>query len=152
LILFFKYVAYLRWLTLKSMKDSATSNAGGPEEQLENEAAVPAGEQRPKKRRKTTRTKKYLKRGFDISPANMNDHEPSSGKQTIPFKNMVSKRWQEDHTAVNFLDGVDWLKGFYSRLGEEDLMKEDGKYLKELEEWHGEDSADDETEPQTLVL
>ncbi|KAG2059488.1 hypothetical protein BDR06DRAFT_967986 [Suillus hirtellus] len=33
------YVAYLCWLTLKSMKDSATSNAGGPEEQLENEAA-----------------------------------------------------------------------------------------------------------------
>ncbi|KAG1822043.1 uncharacterized protein BJ212DRAFT_1297292 [Suillus subaureus] len=86
------------------MKDSVTSNAGGPEEQLENEAAVPAR------------------------------------KQTIPFKNMC------------FLDGVDWLKGFYSWLREEDLMKEDGKYLKELEEQHGEDSMDDETEPQTLML
>jgi len=65
---------------------------------------------------------------------------------------MVSKKWQKDHPAVNFLDGVDWLKGFYSRLREEDLMKEDAKYLKELDEWHGEDSTDDETEPQTLTL
>lgn len=97
-----------------------------------------ASSERSRKRRRTTagRPKKPVKKVFDLDPMQMNDDEPKSGKKMRPFRNMVSDQWMIDHPDMPVLDGVPWLKGFYAKLNQDDVLKEDWDYLQELDEWH----------------
>ncbi|KAG1727972.1 uncharacterized protein EDB91DRAFT_1086271 [Suillus paluster] len=121
----------------------------------EHEPAVNASTSCPMKRRKTmeasTRTKVYVKKTFDISPSQMDEDTPLSAKNNLPFKNMVVKHWRQKHPEMKTLDGVPWLEGFWTALQQDDVIKEDYTYLKELEEWHlkqdngGDESGGDES-------
>lgn len=96
--------------------------------------------QPPKKCRKTaeggTRSKRIVKKMFDISPEQMNEDAPSSAKKNLPFENMVADSWKNSYPDMEMLEGVPWLKGFWASLTRDDLIKEDYKYLEELGEWH----------------
>lgn len=67
------------------------------------------------KKRKTVQHKKLAKKVFDVAPRKMSDRVPSS-----------------------------WLAGFYKNLKEDDLLKEDRDYLKELAEWHNDEDSTSE--------
>ncbi|KAG1747041.1 uncharacterized protein EDB91DRAFT_1079679 [Suillus paluster] len=97
-----------------------------------------ANSKRPWKCHRTTagQPKKPMKRVFNLDPTQMNSDEPKLGKKMKPFRNMVSDWWMIDHPDMQVLDGVPWLKGFYTRLNEDDVLKEDWDYLMELDEWH----------------
>ncbi|KIO00296.1 hypothetical protein M404DRAFT_29675 [Pisolithus tinctorius Marx 270] len=70
---------------------------------------------------------------FDIAPKHMNRGPPLS-KTTI-FKPMVDERWYKENADMPVIEGIDWLKGFYSHLNEGDLFEADAIYLKELDEY-----------------
>ncbi|KAG1885198.1 hypothetical protein F4604DRAFT_1918862 [Suillus subluteus] len=80
--------------------------------------------QPPKKCRKTaeggTRSKRIVKKMFDISPD-----------------------WKTSHLDMEMLEGVPWLKGFWASLTRDDLIKEDYEYLEELGEWHKVEKGDE---------
>ncbi|KAG0693067.1 hypothetical protein DFH29DRAFT_1084401 [Suillus ampliporus] len=142
------YVTFLRFLTLKSMQDDgAMSN--NDEEAAEDPLTtqddtttaskkVATTSQRPTKRRKTVpNPKKVFKKVFDVSPDHLTDRAPSSGKNSVPFANMVSAKWRESHPDMKLLEGVPWLGGFYERMKDsKELFDEDLTYLQELEDWH----------------
>ncbi|KAG2740144.1 hypothetical protein P692DRAFT_20822782 [Suillus brevipes Sb2] len=121
----------------------------------EHEPAVNASTSRPTKRRKTTegssRTKVYVKKTFDISLSQMDEDAPLSAKNNLPFKNMVAMHWRQKHPEMKMLDRVPWLEGFWTALQDNEVIKEDYTYLKELEEWHlkqdngGDESRGDES-------
>jgi len=84
-------------------------NAAGeveqPEEPAEDERlAEQSDQQQPRKRCRTTAAKKYVKKVFDVSPAEMSRRNPSSGKGIIPFKHMVSERRRANLTETKLLD------------------------------------------------
>ncbi|KAG1722246.1 hypothetical protein EDB19DRAFT_1916792 [Suillus lakei] len=146
------YVVFLRFLTLKSMKElnseSAKDVAVDPPTVQDDAAAATADKaaeptmERPSKHRKTvkralTRPKKIHKKVWDVAPDKLSDRKPSSGKKSAPFANMVSDKWKEEHPDMKVLEGVPWLKGFYEQMKEsDDIIEEDCTYLQELDEWH----------------
>jgi hypothetical protein len=93
---------------------------------------------RPNKRRRTTagQNKKLIKKTFDLNPNQMNDHPPKSAKKNLPFENMVANQWKKTHPDMRMLQGVEWLKGFWSRTQKDNFIEEDWNYLVELEKWH----------------
>ncbi|KAI6145143.1 hypothetical protein BKA82DRAFT_20812 [Pisolithus tinctorius] len=117
------YVAFLRWLSLRAMKLQQDM----PDEP--NQGSMDQG--LPCKRHRIT--KKIHKWVFDIAPKHMNRGPPLS-KTTI-FKPMVDERWYKENVDTPVIEGIDWLKGFYSRLNEGDLFEADAIYLKELDEY-----------------
>ncbi|KAG6369937.1 hypothetical protein JVT61DRAFT_13322 [Boletus reticuloceps] len=123
------YIAFLRWLSLRSQRKVA----GNQEEPvpITSQAETPAsgGGQPPKKCRKALKCIKVTKMAFDTAPHKMHDDAPRSMKGTRPFKHMVSE------VEPELLPGADWLNGFFSRLGNSDLLVEDMTYLKEVVEW-----------------
>lgn len=74
----------------------------------------------------------------------MSDRVPSSWQTNVPFATMVAKKWCDDHPEMRLLDGASWLAGFYKNLKEDDLLKEDRDYLKELAEWHNDEDSTSE--------
>ncbi|KAG1793226.1 hypothetical protein EV424DRAFT_1354276 [Suillus variegatus] len=125
--------AFGRWLSFKKSK----VNKGPGEE----EAPAP-------KRRKVVE-KKVVKSTFDLAPNKMHSEPPLSGKKTIPFRSMVSEKWLKKNPGTVLLDGGEWLCGFYGRLKEGDIHKDDARFLEELNEWHEKDesSSDEEDLP-----
>lgn len=117
------YVAFLRWLSLRAMKLQQDA-ADEP-----NQGSMDQGPQR--KRRRTT--KKLHKWVFDVAPKHMNCGPPLS-KTTI-FKVMVDEGWYKKNPEMVVVEGIDWLKGFYSRLNREDLFEADALYLQELDDY-----------------
>ncbi|KAG2066278.1 hypothetical protein BDR04DRAFT_1121307 [Suillus decipiens] len=104
------FIAFLHWHTLRNQKpDTDTEDVAGPAKESSGEPA--------KKCRKTVQQKKLV-------------------KKNVPFATMVAKKWHDDHLEMHFLDGALWLEGFYDHLKEDDLLKEDWDYLKELIKWH----------------
>lgn len=79
----------------------------------------------------------------------MHSEPPLSGKKTIPFRSMVSDKWLKKNPGTVLLDGGEWLCGFYGRLKEGDIHKDDARFLEELNEWHEKDesSSDEEDLP-----
>lgn len=130
-----KYVAFGRWLSFKKSKVNK-----GPDEPNE-EAPAP-------KRRKVVE-KKVIKSTFDLAPNKMRSEPPVSAKKTIPFRSMVSEKWLKKNPGIILLDGGEWLSGFYGRLKEGDIHKDDARFLEELNEWHEKDesSSDEEDLP-----
>ncbi|KIN93402.1 hypothetical protein M404DRAFT_171307 [Pisolithus tinctorius Marx 270] len=119
------YVAFLRWLSfcaLKQQQDVNKPSSGS----MRN-----ADDELQRKRRKTT--KKFHKRVFDVSPKHLN-HNPPQPKATI-FKSMVDETWHAKNPDMEVVEGVDWLKGFYSTLRQGEIFDADATYLKELKEW-----------------
>ncbi|KIK79289.1 hypothetical protein PAXRUDRAFT_16405 [Paxillus rubicundulus Ve08.2h10] len=121
------YVAYLHWLSLRSMK----------KEEEDEGVTIKTTTEPQKKRRKVT--KKHHKRVFDIAPQHMDEDPPNSKKGTLPFATMVSKMWKEKYPEMKILEGGEWLEGFYCRLRDGEVLQEDASYLKELAEWHERD-------------
>ncbi|KAI6158006.1 hypothetical protein BKA82DRAFT_22008 [Pisolithus tinctorius] len=119
------YVAFLRWLSFHALKQQQDVNepSSGSMRSVDDEPQ--------RKRRKTT--KKFHKRVFDVSPKHLN-HNPPQPKATI-FKPMVDETWRAKNPNVEVVEGVDWLKGFYSRLRQGEIFDADATYLKELKEW-----------------
>lgn len=78
----------------------------------------------------------YVKKTFDTSPSQMDEDAPLSAKNNLPFKNMVARHWRQKHPEMKTLDGAPWLEGFWAALQQDEVIKEDYTYLKELEEWH----------------
>lgn len=130
-----KYVAFGCWLSFKKSKVNK-----GPDEPNE-EALAP-------KHRKVVE-KKVIKSTFDPALNKMRSDPPVSAKKTIPFRSMVSEKWLEKNPGIVLLDGGEWLSGFYGRLKEGDIHKDDARFLKELDEWHKKDesSSDEEDLP-----
>ncbi|KAG1752357.1 uncharacterized protein EDB91DRAFT_1243136 [Suillus paluster] len=128
------YVSFLRFLTLRQMKGNNKATTASAST---NETST---SQPPKKRRKTaegsTRSKRIVKKTFDISPEQMNEDTPLSARKNLPFDNMVADSWKNSHPDMEMLEGVPWLRGFWASLTRDDVIKEDYKYLEELEEWH----------------
>lgn len=87
-------------------------------------------------------TRKLTKINFDIAPIQMADEVPSC-KKSVPFQHMVDPTWLEEHPGFNVLDGVKWLEGFYGRLKDSNLLKEDTAYLQELHAWHTQSQVND---------
>ncbi|KIO14439.1 hypothetical protein M404DRAFT_17385 [Pisolithus tinctorius Marx 270] len=87
-----------------------------------------------KKRRKTTKKWDNFTPSFDPNPSKLEDRPPHSNKATptIPFKTMINDAWLTAHPSQQVVDGMDWLKGFYSRAKEGELSDGDTKYLAEL--------------------
>ncbi|KAG0700532.1 hypothetical protein DFH29DRAFT_807494 [Suillus ampliporus] len=129
------YVAFARWLSFKKSKVNK-----GPDEHNE-EAPAP-------KCRKVVE-KKVIKSTFDLAPNKMHSEPPVSAKKTIPFRSMVSEKWLKKNPGIALLDGGEWLSGFYGRLKEGDIHKDDAKFLRKLNEWHTKDesSSDEEDLP-----
>jgi hypothetical protein len=129
-----QYIAFVWWLTLRSQKKLAGDEAIPVTSQVETQAT---NDGPPKKRRKTLKRVKVTKTSFDTAPHKMHDDAPRSMKGTQPFKHMVNAKWLFEHPEFEpqLLPGADWLNGFFSRLGEKDLLVEDLAYLKEVEEW-----------------
>ncbi|KAG2059486.1 hypothetical protein BDR06DRAFT_967984 [Suillus hirtellus] len=126
------YVAFLCFLTLQQMRGNNKATTADTDKINTI--------QPPKKCRKTaeggTRSKRIMKKTFDISPEQMNEDTPLSAKKNLPFENMVADSWKNSHPDMEMLEGVPWLKGFWASLTRDDLIKEDYEYLEELEEWH----------------
>ncbi|KAG2052104.1 hypothetical protein BDR06DRAFT_973282 [Suillus hirtellus] len=75
-------------------------------------------------------------------PAKENSGEPAKKHhKTVQHKKLVKKKWRDDHLEMQLLDGALWLKGFYESLKEDDLLKEDRDYLKELIKWHDDEGG-----------
>ncbi|KAG1856440.1 hypothetical protein F4604DRAFT_1931869 [Suillus subluteus] len=133
------YVAFLRFLTLRQMRWNNRATTAD----IDETSTI----QPPKKCRKTaeggTRSKRIVKKTFDISPEQMNDDAPSSAKKNLPFENMVADSWKTSHPDMEMLEGVLWLKGFWASLTRDDLIKEDYEYLEELREWHKVEKGDE---------
>jgi hypothetical protein len=125
-----QYVAFIRWLALKKSKVGNDVDSDADDNDDEG-----LGEPAPK-RRKTVKTAPISKSVFDLAPSKMNDYAPISNKKTVPFKSMVSEKWLKKKPDSVLLNGGEWLSGFYSRLKEDELLENDAKYLKELDEWH----------------
>lgn len=134
-----QYVAFLRWLSLRNMQKN--EEHGEPDTDAADDHARPPAN----KRRRTNNTQKPRKKVFDLAPAKMNDNAPKSHKKNIPFKSMVSAVWARDHADDKFLDGTEWLTGFYENIGKGVLIKEDEDYLQELHKWHKNEIDRDET-------
>lgn len=115
--------------------DADTEDVAGPVK----ESGEPAN-----KKRKTVQHKKLAKKVFDVAPRKMSDRVPSSWQTNVPFATMVAKKWCDDHPEMRLLDGASWLAGFYKNLKEDDLLKEDRDYLKELAEWHNDEDSTSE--------
>ncbi|KIN99862.1 hypothetical protein M404DRAFT_154116 [Pisolithus tinctorius Marx 270] len=86
------------------------------------------------KRRKTTKKRDNFTRSFDAAPSKMEDQPPHSGKAkpTIPFRTMINEAWLTAHPSQQVMDGMHWLKGFYSHAKEGELSTIDRDYLDEL--------------------
>ncbi|KAG2142987.1 hypothetical protein DEU56DRAFT_910924 [Suillus clintonianus] len=124
------YVAFLCWLSLCNMQKNKEHNE--PDMDAADDTARPPAT----KRRRTNNTQKHCKKVFDLALAKMNDNKPKSHKKNVPFKSMVSAVWACDHTDDKFLDGTEWLTGFYEKTAQGALIKEDEEYLQELQRWH----------------
>jgi hypothetical protein len=131
-----KYIAYLRWLSLRYQK-KVTNQQDEPVAVASQPAPNP--DNPPKKCRKALKKTKIVKTTFDTAPQKMNDQGFSS-KKTVPFKHMVNSSWLEKHPdcAPRLLPGADWLIGFFSHLKNEDLLAEDMKYIQEVVQWRAE--------------
>ncbi|KAI6034174.1 hypothetical protein BKA83DRAFT_4539007 [Pisolithus microcarpus] len=116
------YVAFLRWLSFRAMKEP---QEGGD--------ALTSADTGPQRKRRRTTTKKVHKLNFDVNPKHLN-RKPPPPKATL-FKVMVNQRWQDANPDIPLLDGVDWLRGFYSQVQEGDLFEADANYLRELDQW-----------------
>ncbi|KAG2351505.1 hypothetical protein BDR07DRAFT_1501183 [Suillus spraguei] len=125
------FVAFGCWLTLKNKRDPDNANM--------NEPAA--------KRRKVIK-KKLTKNTFDLAPSKMSKDPPFASKKTVPFKSMIAKSWMEKYPDTVFLEGGEWLDGFYEKHKDEheDFYKQDLVFLQELNEWHeqGDLSSEDE--------
>lgn len=110
-----------------------------------NQGSMDQGPQR--KWRRTT--KKLHKRVFDVAPKHMN-HSPPLSKTTI-FKTMVDEGWYKKNPEMVLVEGIDWLKGFYSRLGRKDLFEADTLYLQELDEYLKIGTSDQSSDEENLV-
>ncbi|KAI6004356.1 hypothetical protein F5J12DRAFT_783354 [Pisolithus orientalis] len=108
-----KYIAFLHHLTLKSTKNLTADSDGT----VDPDIAASTLNAPPRKCRKSD--KKTWKQTFDAPPGMMYDQglQLHKKKPVLPFKNMV------DNAC------------FYSQLQEGALLKEDAKYLSELEKW-----------------
>ncbi|KAG1722928.1 uncharacterized protein EDB91DRAFT_1255843 [Suillus paluster] len=124
------YVAFLRWLSLRNMQKNEEHNE--PDMDAANDTARPPAT----KHHRTNNTQKHRKKVFDLVPAKMNNNKPKSHKKNVPFKSMVSAVWARDHADDKFLDGTEWLMGFYEKMAQGVLIKEDEEYLQELQRWH----------------
>ncbi|KIO12036.1 hypothetical protein M404DRAFT_19863 [Pisolithus tinctorius Marx 270] len=78
-------------------------------------------------------TKKFHKRVFNVSPKHLNHNLPQP--KAMIFKSMVDETWHAKNLDMEVVEGVDWLKGFYSRLRQGEIFDTDATYLKELKEW-----------------
>ncbi|KAG1867649.1 hypothetical protein F4604DRAFT_1927433 [Suillus subluteus] len=144
------YVAFRRFPTLKSMKDSSSEGAKDvavypPTVQDDAMSAaadnvVESSGERPSKRRTTvtsalTRPRKMRKKVWDVSPDKLSDRKPASGKNSPPFANTVCNTWKEEHHDMKVLERVPWLKWFYEQLKDsDDIFEEDRTYLQQLDE------------------
>ncbi|KAG1886421.1 uncharacterized protein F5891DRAFT_1200778 [Suillus fuscotomentosus] len=131
------YVAFLRWLSLRNMQKNEEHNE--PDTDAADDTTRP-----PANKHRRTDAQKHRKKVFDLAPAKMNDNKPKSHKKNVPFKSMVSAVWARDHADDTFLDGTEWLTGFYKNIGQGVLIKEDEEYLGELQKWHDEEMDADE--------
>ncbi|KAG2052953.1 hypothetical protein BDR06DRAFT_1009084 [Suillus hirtellus] len=131
------YVAFLCWLSLCNMQKNEEHNE--PDMDTADDTT-----QLPANKCCRTNAQKHCKKVFDLVPAKMNDNKPKSHKKNIPFKSMVSAVWAHDHTNDTFLDGTEWLMGFYKNIGQSVLIKEDEEYLGELQKWHDKEMDADE--------
>ncbi|KAI6138408.1 hypothetical protein BKA82DRAFT_4366530 [Pisolithus tinctorius] len=119
------YVAFLRYLSLRAMKQR--------QDVIEDPNASTSNmDQEPQRKRRKT-TKKVHKRVFDVAPKH-SSHGPPPAKAMV-FRAMVDERWLDEHPGMVVHEGISWLKGFYSRVNQEELFKADATYLKELDEW-----------------
>ncbi|KAI6125316.1 hypothetical protein EDD17DRAFT_1881853 [Pisolithus thermaeus] len=116
------YVAFLRWLSFRAMK-----------QQQEGGDALTSADTGPQRKCCRTTTKKIHKQNFDVSPKHLN-RDPPPPKAAL-FKVIIDQRWQDTNPDVPLLDGVDWLRGFYSRIQEGDIFEADADYLRELDQW-----------------
>ncbi|KIO11443.1 hypothetical protein M404DRAFT_20874 [Pisolithus tinctorius Marx 270] len=134
------YVAFLRYLSLH-----ATKQWQDVTEDL-NANTSNTNQEPQRKRRKTT--KKVHKRVFDVAPKHLSRDMPPA--KAMVFRAMVDERWLDEHPGMVVHEGISWLKGFYSRVNQEELFEADATYLKELDEWlktsNENGSSDDENE------
>lgn len=132
-----QYVAFLHWLSLRNTQKNEEHNE--PDTDAADDTTRP-----PANKRRRTNAQKHRKKVFDLAPAKMDDNKPKSHKKNVPFKSMVSAVWARDHADDTFLDGTEWLTGFYKNIGQGVLIKEDEEYLRELQKWHDEEMDADE--------
>ncbi|KIO12222.1 hypothetical protein M404DRAFT_20055 [Pisolithus tinctorius Marx 270] len=87
-----------------------------------------------KKHHKTMKKRDNFTPSFDPNLSKLEDRPPHSSKAilTIPFRTMINDAWLTAHPSQQVVDGMDWLKGFYSHAKEGELSDGDTKYLAEL--------------------
>jgi hypothetical protein len=132
-----QYVAYLRWLGF-----AAHAGRQGDQEASTRGTGAPA----KKRRRTAVNDTNTFKKDYDAPPSKLSERYPSSLKSK-PYRSMIAGWWLEQNPAFDVLDdGGDWLKGFRSRLKEEELHELDWDHIKELTAWHEEQEQEWERE------